>query len=149
MEEAVETVKNKTPNRQYTAEFKQKALRLAKSIGLRRAAQELKMPEGTLEHWRYSKHSKKRSAQLTHRQQQTAPVPDRKNEVKTQVIQSSESRFKVNAQAVRPTQPSENELRAELKRLRSENATLQQENHRLKRDNETLERAATYFARAL
>lgn len=43
--------KNAVPNRQYTAEFKQEAVRLAGSIGGNAAANRLGVPQSTVTNW--------------------------------------------------------------------------------------------------
>ena len=43
--------KETVPNRRYTDEYKQEALRLAKSVGINQAAQRLGMPASSLGNW--------------------------------------------------------------------------------------------------
>lgn len=44
--------KRKVPNRSYTEEFKQEAVRLSESVGCSAAAKRLGIPESNLWHWR-------------------------------------------------------------------------------------------------
>lgn len=45
-------IKRKVPNRSYTEEFKQEAVRLSESVGCSAAAKRLEIPESNLWHWR-------------------------------------------------------------------------------------------------
>jgi transposase len=51
--------KETAPNRSYTDEYKQEALRLAESVGINQAAQRLGMPASSLGNWMRGKRSGK------------------------------------------------------------------------------------------
>jgi len=51
--------KETAPNRRYTDEYKQEALRLAESVGINQAAQRLGMPASSLGNWMRRKRSGK------------------------------------------------------------------------------------------
>jgi len=51
--------KETVPNRRYTDEYKQEALRLAESVGINQAAQRLGMPASSLGNWMRRKRSGK------------------------------------------------------------------------------------------